>query len=210
MASDRRRPEPSRITSVGVAAATRETRLRAVTSGCTAAAPVKRCSQHASCANPPKFTGTGSPTPCGPCQGRPACRTSSMRARRTPVRHQQYMQEYCDGMPQPRQEAAYRIAPASRPIIESRTSSAAYFSSMIQPDSIWRLRANSSSRRDRAPGYQDTNSSQIATPSGRVSRTTFPIRIPANNATARRKAECAINVCMPLIPGCPCATADRA
>jgi len=74
-------------------------------------------------------------------------------------------------------------------------------------DSVWRLRANSSSRRDRAPGFHDTRFPGLRageTPD-LVSRTIFPSSIPANSDTPRQKAECARSVCMSITPSCPCA-----
>ena len=168
------------------------------------------------CANSPKFTGTGSPTPCRPPHSRHTI-PAALHVGRQPRARDRTLSALTRraGMFQRHATAPGKGSPTGsrQPVDPSSThgeQQTVFHRSMIQPDSIWRLRANSSSRRDRAPGYQDTNSSQIATPSGRVSRTIFRIRIPANNDTARRKAECAINVCMPLIPGCPCATAGRA
>ena len=74
-------------------------------------------------------------------------------------------------------------------------------------DPVWRLRANSSSRRDRAPGFHDTRFPvlRVGETSDLASRTIFPSSIPANSDTPRQKAECARSVCMSITPSCPCA-----
>lgn len=78
-----------------------------------------------------------------------------------------------------------------------------------QPDSAWLLRANSSSRRDRAPGLQVTSSSRAAAPAGFVSFTTFPNSIPASGDTARQKPECASSVCIVVCPRLPLCSRRR-
>jgi tartrate dehydratase alpha subunit/fumarate hydratase class I-like protein len=119
--------------------------------------------------------------------------TSGTQAPTNPVQRSQYMQECFDRMSRSRGTST---PTGSRQPVDPSSCRGALHRRMIQPDSIWRLRANSSSRRDRAPGCQDTNSPQIATSIGRVSRTISPTRIPANNDSTRRKADHAINVRM--------------
>lgn len=72
--------------------------------------------------------------------------------------------------------------------------------------SDWRIRASSSSRRDRAPAHHDTRLPE----SGNAVRdlddsVAFPISFPANSSNPRHAAGYAERVCMSRTPGCPCA-----
>lgn len=74
----------------------------------------------------------------------------------------------------------------------------------------WRLRANSSSRRERAVEHQLTSSpprTVVMSKCVLALPATFAPSIPANCATPRHKAECAISVCMRVTLDCPCAAA---
>ena len=76
--------------------------------------------------------------------------------------------------------------------------------------SNWRLRASSSSRRDRAPEHHETSSLPCAVVIFNCALpATLTQSIPANCTTPCQMAECALNVCMCVIPGCPCAATPQ-
>lgn len=113
------------------------------------------------------------------------------------------------GFPSPDSKRCDATGPPRATAVAAFTATTPYgalIAAFAQRHSIWRLRANSSSRRDRAPGRQHTRSAPrtIVVP-GFPSGTVFPISIPANSDTPRQKAECASNVCMSITPSCPCA-----
>lgn len=91
----------------------------------------------------------------------------------------------------------WRIRTHTHVLTVQKSARSAHRAPQQQPAGYFcRLRASSSSRRDRPSEHHDTNPLLSVTATGGRLTRIFPSSIPANNNTPRQKAECTSNVCI--------------